>query len=189
MASSKKKDITAAEEVAIETVEKESKPIKKSVKLDDTVLINVKSNTYGTLFFRNPRTGDATEWSHFGDVEQLTMGDLRAMKGTQRAFYENQWIYIMGVEDEGYEDVTADDICKTLMVSQYYKNILDPDNFDQIFAWPENKIKDRVSMMGSGAKMNLMVAANTAIKNGKLDSLKRIKVLEELLGCELDRPE
>ena len=189
MANSKKKDIATAENVAVEAVEKVSKPVKKSVKLDDTVLINVKSNTYGTLFFQNPRTGDSTEWSHFGDVEQLTMGDLRAMKGTQRAFYENQWIYIVDVEDEGYEDVTADDICKALMVSQYYKNVLDPDNFDQIFAWPESKIRERVSMMGSGAKMNLMVAANTAINNGRLDSLKRIKVLEEILGCELDRLE
>jgi hypothetical protein len=95
----------------------------------------------------------------------------------------------MGVEDEGYEDVTPDDICKSLMVSQYYKNVLDPDNFNQIFTWPESKLKERVAMMGSGAKLNLMVAANTAIKEGRLDSLKRIKVLEELLGCELDRPE
>lgn len=189
MANSKKKDIVVTDDVTRELDDKASKPVKKSVKLDDTVLINVKSNTYGTLFFRNPRTGDTTEWSHFGDVEQLTMGDLRAMKGTQRAFYENQWIYIMDVEDEGYEDVTADDIYKALMVSQYYKSILDPDNFDQIFSWPEAKVKERITMMSSGAKMNLMVAANTAIKSGKLDSLKRIKVLEELLGCELDRPE
>ena len=189
MANSKKKDVVVAEDTATESVDKIVRPVKKPVKLDDTVLINVKSNTYGTLFFRNPRTGDATEWSHFGDVAQLTMGDLRAMKGAQRAFYENQWIYIMDVEDAGYEDVTADDVCKALMVSQHYKNVLDPDNFDQIFSWPESKVKERIAMMGSGVKMNLIVAANTAIKNGRLDSLKRIKLLEELLGCELDRPE
>lgn len=188
MANSKKKDTVVEENMAAEAVERKA-AAKKAVKLDDTVLINVKSNTYGTLFFRNPRTGDSTEWGHFGDVEQLTMGDLRAMKGTQRSFYENQWIYIVGVEDEGYEDVTADDICKALMVTQYYKDILDPDNFDQVFSWPEAKIKERVSMMGPGAKMNLMVAANTAIANGKLDSLKKIKIFEDLLGCELDRPE
>lgn len=193
MGNSKKKD-NVNDEVMVEQEATEKKVAtkaepKRQVKLDDTVLINVKSNTFGTLFFKNPRTGDTVTWSHFGDVEQLTMGDLRAMKGTQRAFYENQWIYIVNVEDEGYEDVTADDICKALMVTQYYKNVLDPDNFEQVFTWPESKIRERVAMMGSGAKLNLVVAANTAIMNGKLDSLKRIKLLEDVLGCELDRPE
>ena len=187
MATSKTKDTVAVE--ATEPAESKKSAAKKNVKLDDTVLINVKSNTFGTLFFKNPRTGDSTTWSHFGDVQQVTMGDLRAMKGNQRAFYENQWIYIVDVEDEGYEDVTAEDICKVLMVTQYYKNVLDPDNFSQIFTWPEEKVRERVAMMNAGAKLNLLVAANTAIKNGTLDSLKRIKVLEDILGCELDRPE
>ena len=194
MANSKKKDEVIIEDTeTVNEVTEDRKPskvvAKKPVKLDDQLLVNVKSNTFGTLFYRNPRTGDAIEWSHFGDVQQLTMGDLRAMKGTQRAFYENQWIYIMNIEDAGYEDVTADDICKALMVTQYYKNILDPDNFSQVFSWPEEKIRERVSMMSPGAKMNLVVAANTAITNGALDSLKKIKTLEDVLGCELDRPE
>lgn len=187
MSNSKKKDEAVMTEAS---VAQEVKPVpKKAVKLDDTVLVNVKSNTYGQLFFRNPRTGDATEWSHFGDTQTLTMGDLRAMKGSHRAFYENQWIYILGIEDSGYEDVTPDDIYKTLMVSQYYKNVLDPDNFHQIFSWSEAKIRERVAMMSSGAKLNLVVAANTAVQNGTLDSLKKIKTLEDVLGCELDRPE
>ena len=187
MSNSKKKDDVAVMAAPAEPVVK-SAP-KRAIKLDDTVLVNVKSNTYGQLFFRNPRTGDATEWSHFGDVQTLTMGDLRAMKGSHRAFYENQWIYILGVEDGGYEDVTPDDIYKTLMVGQYYKNVLDPDNFHQIFSWSEPKIRERVAMMSSGAKLNLVVAANTAVQNGTLDSLKKIKTLEDVLGCELDRPE
>lgn len=186
MANAKKKDEAVVESVAVPV----EKPIKKkAVKLDDSVLVNVKSNAYGTLYFKNPRTGDETNWSHFGDTQTVTMGDLRAMKGTQRAFYEKQWIYIVNVEDEEYSDVTPDEVYKALMVSQYYKNIVDPDNFNQIFTMSEAKLRERVEMMSSGAKMNLVVASNTAILNGTLDSLKKIKLLEELLGCELDRPE
>ena len=36
------------------------------VRLDDSVLIRVKSNTYGQLIYVNKRTGDRTEWSRFG---------------------------------------------------------------------------------------------------------------------------
>ena len=161
---------------------------KKSVKLDDSVLISVKSNTFGGLLYVNPRTGDKTEWNGCGDVQTLTMGDLRAMKGTQRAFFENQWIYIVGVDESGYEDVTAEDIYKSLMVTQYYKNVLDPDNYAEIFSWEPHRIQEVVSMMSDGAKMNLVVAANTCIDDGTLDSLRKIQVLEECLGCELKKP-
>lgn len=161
---------------------------KKSVKLDDSVLISVKSNTFGGLLYVNPRTGDKTEWNGCGDVQTLTMGDLRAMKGTQRAFFENQWIYIVGVDEAGYEDVTAEDIYKSLMVTQYYKSVLDPDNYVEMFSWEPYRIKEVVSMMSDGAKMNLVVAANTSIEDGTLDSLRKIQVLEECLGCELTKP-
>ena len=47
---------------------------KKSVKLDDSVLISVKSNTFGGLIYVNPRTGDKTEWNGCGDVQTLFGG-------------------------------------------------------------------------------------------------------------------
>lgn len=186
-----KKTSSTAKKVVAEniTVEQDVAPVsKKPVKLDDSVLISVKSNVFGGLIFVNPRTGDKTEWGGCGDVQTMSMGDLRAMKGTQRAFYENQWIYIVGVDESGYDDVTAEDIYKTLMVTQYYKNIIDPDNYTEIFSWEPERIRETVSMMSNGAKMNLAVAANTCIEDGSLDSLRKIQVLEECLGCELMNP-
>ena len=189
--STAKKTTSPAKKIAEDVVSVETTKapvVKKAVKLDDSVLISVKSNTFGGLLFVNPRTGDKTEWSGCGDVQTLTMGDLRAMKGTQRAFFENQWIFIVGVDESGYDDVTAEDIYKNLMVTQYYKNILDPDNFIEIFSWEPHRIKETISMMSDGAKMNLVVAANTCIEDGTLDSLRKIQVLEECLGCELTKP-
>lgn len=178
-------DSAPIQKVATQEV-KSARP--KIVKLDDSTLIVVKSNVFGELIFVNPRTGDKTKWSYCGDVQPLTMGDLRVMKGTQRAFYENQWIYIVGVEDPGYEDVSPDDIYRTLMVSQYYKNVIDPDNYQEIFSWDADRIRSAVNMMSDGAKMNLAVAANTCIADGSLDSIRKIQVLEDCLGCELVKP-
>lgn len=188
MSNEKKQEAQAPAEVKASSEEK-APAKKKQVKLDDTILVNVKSNTFGKLIYVNPRTGDRTVWDHYGDVQTLSMGDLRAMKGTQRAFYENQWIFIVDIADGDYEDVSADDIYKALLVSQYYKNVIDPSNFAKVFTMDTDKIKERVAMMSKGARLNLIVAAGTAIKNGQLDSLKRIKTLEEVLGCELERPE
>lgn len=186
---SEKKTQAAApvEEETVKAAPKKAAP--KIVKLDDTLLVTVKSNVYGQLTYTNSRTGDTTVWAHFGEPQDISMGDLRAMKGTQRAFFENQWIYIVGVVDEGYEDVTSEDIYKVLQVTQYYKNVLDPARFHEFFRWEEQKIRDHVGMLSKRGKANLVVAANHAIENGTLDSVKKIRLLEELLGCELLRLE
>lgn len=181
----------AAEQKQV-VIEAEKKPMaapkRTPVKLDDSVLISVKSNVYGGLVYINRRTGDKTVWNQCGDVQTLTMGDLRAMKGTQRAFFENQWIYIVGVEDAGYEDVVPEDIYRSLMVTQYYKNVLDPDNYAEIFAWNESRIREAIAGMSDAGRTNLIVAANTCIADGTLDSLRTIQLLEKCLGCELDKP-
>ena len=96
------------------------------VRLDDSVLIRVKSNTYGQLIYVNKRTGDRTEWSRFGEEQSVTMGDLRAMKGTQLPFFSDQMIVVTGCDDERYPDLTPAEIYDALLVSRYYKNIVDP---------------------------------------------------------------
>lgn len=155
------------------------------VRLDDSVLIRVKSNTYGQLIYVNKRTGDRTEWSRFGEEQSVTMGDLRAMKGTQLPFFSDQMIVVTGCDDERYPDLTPAEIYDALLVSRYYKNIVDPDNFGKIFSASEDEIRQWVSQMSSNARMNLIVALNAAIRNGTLDSLRKIKLFEDLLGCEL----
>lgn len=174
----------------VEAVEVREAPVVKpaELKLTDSVLINVKSNVFGELQYINPRTGDMTKWSDCGDVQALSVADIRAMKGTQRAFFENQWVYLDSIEDPGYEDVSSEDIYKALLLSQYYRNMVNPDNYTEIFSWDTSRMKQAVMSMPSASKLNLTVAANTCIANGTLDSLKKIKALEECLGCTLDRP-
>ena len=88
------------------------------VRLDDSVLIRVKSNTYGQLIYVNKRTGDRTEWSRYGEEQSVTMGDLRAMKGTQLPFFSDQMIVVTGCDDERYPDLTPAEIYDALLVSR-----------------------------------------------------------------------
>lgn len=188
--TTKKATASAPKTAPAAEVQKEPVAAPKSTvpKLDDSTLVIVKSNVFGELLYINPRTGDRFIWKDCGDVQDLSVGDIRAMKGTQRVFFENQWVVLAGIDEAGYEDVSVEDIYKSLMLSQYYKNIVDPDNYTEIFSWSLDKMKAVVNTMSSASKMNLVVAANTCIANGTLDSLKKIRTLEECLGCELDKP-
>lgn len=177
-------DTIITENVSVVNTNKEE--IKnKRVMFDDSAIILVKSNTFGHLIYINPRTGDRTDWMHFGDEQPITMGDLRAMRGTQNAFFSDNMIIVTGVNDDRYPDAGPSDVYDALMVSKYYKYLVDPDNFNSLFSMNENEIRERVHSMSQNARMNLVIALNTSIENGSLDSVKKIRLFEELLGCEL----
>lgn len=160
-----------------------------AVRLDDTALINVKSNVFGELIFVDPVTKAKVRWVQCGEVLQLPLAMLRNMKNGAVKFFTNQLVIITGFADENAEKYEVADIYKALYISQYYKDILDPTNYDDICGWTPAVIKQKVPMLSKGAKGKLVVALNTYIEKGVLDSLKAIKTFEEVLGCDLARPE
>ena len=164
-----------------------SKTTEGQVKLDDSVQVNVKSNVFGKLTYIDKKTQDEVVWNHCGESNPMTIGMLRSMKATQVSFFKNQWIIITGFVDE--TEYTTADIYKVLMIGQYYQDLIEPSDYETICSWSPEEIKSKVSMMSSEAKANLAVALNTYIEKGILDSLKRIKAFEEVLGCELKLPE
>lgn len=152
----------------------------------DSVFIKVKSGFHGKLYYKNLTTGETTIWEHAGDIQVMSMRDLRTMKAQQVAFFKNQWIIILGVADG--EDCTATpaDICRSLIVTQYYENFIDPNKFDAACNWNENEIAERVALMSSGAKENFIIALKGFIQNGQLDSIKKIRAFEKVLDCKFD---
>ena len=165
---------------------KETKSTKKSVAtISDDVLVKVKSGFHGKLYYKNSVSGEATNWEHQGDIQVMSMRDLRAMKARQVAFFKNQWVIILGVAEGESCTATAQDICKSLVVSQYYENFIDPTNFDSVISWNEAEIAERVSLMSDGAKENLIVALNQYIEDGRLDSIRKKRAFEKALDCEL----
>lgn len=160
-----------------------------AVRIDDTSLINVKSNVFGELIFVDPVTKAKVRWVQCGEVLQLPLAMLRNMKNGAIKFFTNQLVIITGFADENAEKYEVADIYKALYISQYYKDILDPTDYGDICSWSPAVIKQKVPMLSKGAKGKLVVALNTYIEKGILDSLKAIKTFEEVLGCDLARPE
>lgn len=161
---------------------------REQLRLDDSVLIRVKSNTFGKLVYINKRTGERTVWPHFGEEQSVTMADLRAMKGSQNDFFADNMIVITGCDDDRYADITPEEIYETLLVSKYYKNFLDPDKFGTLYSMSEDVIRERVGQLSRNGRLNLIVALNKAIEDGALDSMKKIRLFEELLNCDLAEP-
>lgn len=158
-----------------------------NTRIEDTVLIRVKSNVVGGLTYKNTRTGETTRWNKCGEIQVLTMGDLREMKAMQSSFFINQWIVILGIEEGFNCNATMADIYRSLGIIKYYENLVEPSDFESICKWSEEQIKEKTANMTEDAKSNLAIAINEYIKNGTLDSVKKIKAFEDALGCELVR--
>lgn len=160
---------------------------KSAVKITDDMICNVASACFGGLIYVDPRTREKIEWEDYGVTQQIPFEMLRTMKMNYVKFFKNNWVVIKGVEDE--PDITPADVYRALHVEQFYRNIIDPDNFESVCAWKESEIEERVKLLTPGARQNLTVALNTFIENGTLDSVRKIKAFEKALGCELSLPE
>lgn len=160
----------------------------KKSKIEDGTLVKVKSTYPGALKFCNLKNGDSTRWEDAGDVQDMTMSDLRAMKATQVAFFKNRWILILGVTDGEDSSISAADICHALGVTKFYENYIEPTDVATVCSWTVKQIPERVAMLSSGAQENLVLTLNECIKDETLDSLKKIHAFEKALGCKLYNP-
>ena len=154
-------------------------------KISDDMLVKVKSTFFGQLFFKNKKSGEVTEWEYPGDVQTMTMRDLRSMKAEQASFFKNGWLLVLGFADGEDCGANCADIYKNLMITQYYENYIEPTDMRAVCSWNINEIPEKIAMLSPEARENLLVAINTYIKNGSLDSIKKIKAFEKALGHEL----
>lgn len=168
-----------------ETKEAVNPKRKKPTAIPEGTLIKVKSGFHGKLYYKNLVTQERVVWENFGETQVMTLRELRAMRTTQPAFFKNQWLIIVGVADGEDCEATPYEICKCLVVTEYYKDFIDPDDFDLVCEWDENEIKCRIEMMAPGVRENLIIALNEYISSGRLDSIKKIKAFEKALDCEL----
>ena len=150
--------------------------------LDNNVILNVQSTTFGKLVYVNTQTGDKVVWEHENEIQQVTAGNLREMKSRQPGFFKNYWIRIIGIEDidETYQDRTIEEIYKALTLQQYYENSM--MDIEDLILNHTDEIPTYLNKMGKSFKTSLIIRCNDMIESGKLDAFSKIKKMEEILG-------
>lgn len=153
--------------------------------LDNNVILNVQSTTFGKLVYVNTQTGDKVVWEHENEIQQVTAGNLREMKSRQPGFFKNYWIRIIGIEDidETYQDRTIEEIYKALTLQQYYENSM--MDIEDLILNHTDEIPTYLNKIGKSFKTSLIIRCNDMIESGKLDAFSKIKKMEEILGTEL----
>lgn len=161
---------------------------KEKLVLSDSDELLVKSNVFGELIYINHKTGDETTWENQGEIQPMTVKDLKDMKAKQLMFFKENWISVIGSDYVDMETYSIFDIYESLQVAKYYKDSVMPTDIEDVFSWDIEKMKKYIKLMPATIRETIAVRANDKIKNGSLDSISKVKALEEILGCELASP-
>lgn len=163
---------TVLEEV-VEEVKVQPKRAIKKARIDNNELIPVRS-TQNSLIYISKRTGEQIEWSSFGEVQDISYGELNTMKSNQKRFFTEGWII---VEDE--------EAIEQLGLTKQYQDLLDINDMDEFFNMEIEDMEESLEKMPRGYKKSLAVEARKRIEEGGLDSRSVIKLLEEKLDVDL----
>lgn len=154
--------------------------VAQKIDMPSNLLVPVKSGIHGVLTYSSKKTfGYTVDWDDYGSVEFIEYGELLSMRNTQRAFFENNWIFI-----DDTDEYAASDIYKALAVEKYYNSVIVGEDLERLFLMEPDDIEKTVSKLSSGVKQNIASIAKERIETGEFDSNNRIKALEKALDLE-----
>lgn len=168
---------TKKEVITEESVEQEvKKPVAKTPRKyapDD--LIPCRSVTYGELLLSAPKSKLMYVWANYNDVTEVEFQDLQALKSTRSNYLFRPRIVI---EDEELVEQWSKDF------KDMYSKIIHVD-VEEIFDLPLGKFKTALKNAPKGVQQAVKNIAGEKIMNGSLDSLAKIKAIDDILGTDL----
>ena len=168
---------TKKEIITEEVVETEVKKptVKAPRKYTPDERIMCRSITYGELLVVGPKTKLLYSWSNYGDTTPVEYQDLQALRSIRSAHLLRPRFI---VEDEELVAQWGKDF------ENLYDKIIDVD-VEKILDLPLGKFKTALKNAPNGVQQAIKNIAGEKILDGSLDSLAKIKAIDEILGTDL----
>lgn len=164
-----KKEVNSEE---IEVV-KETKKAPRKYAPDD--MITCRSVTFGELLMTGKKSGLLYSWANHGDTTEVEYQDLQALKSTRSSYlFRPRFV----VEDEELIAQWGKDFEKL------YDSIINVD-VEALFKLTPAQLKAKLKSAPRGVQQAVKNIAGEKILNGSLDSLAKIKAIDEVLGTDL----
>ena len=174
-AAKKEAPVTSVE---VETTEVKE-PVKKKAKpkrvFSETDGILCRSVTSGKLIMVGKKTGMKYEWGDYGREYEVEYRDLVIAVRTRSSFVFSPLFII--------DD--ADFLEEFPIVKKFYDDSYNIDELDAIIDLPVDEMKQAIAALPPGATYNLKSLAAKAVVDKRLDSLEKIRLLDDLFGINL----
>lgn len=190
MAVSKKAAAATAEKVENKEVQEATKPVEakapatkeatpkaaaKKVVRNAHDMIPCRSVTVGELTCESKKSkGIYYRWLNYDDIEEVEYQDLVALRSSRSKFLYNPQFIIMD-----------DELAAEWGLTEVYSAFLGFDSPDELFSLPANQLAKKLKSAPQGLKESIKDVAGQYMREGRLDSLKVIDVLDKELGTDL----
>jgi len=176
-------DITVETDEVVETVEEEIEEVvevadvkREPKKFEATDGIPCRSITSGGLYMSGIKSHIMYEWSDNGDVTEVEYQDIVAAIRSNVSYISKPYFII---EDE-------DIIAQFPQLNKIYASMYSfKDLKDVLTELPAKSMKTTILSLPEGAKESIKNIASQMISNGTLDSVQKIKILDEIFDTEL----
>lgn len=171
-------NVVVEEEIVVEE-EKVAKKVvakKEPRKFEQTDPILCRSVTPGWMAAYG-KSGMQYVFSNYGDECEIEYGDLYALKN-RRSRYLYDPLFI--IEDE---ELLENPRWKDL--AEFYSDkVYGMDDINYILSVPNNKFKSTLQQLSKGLLKALNVEVAKRIENGSFDSIKKVKIIDEVCGTD-----
>ncbi len=161
----------------VEPVIKEVTPAvveKKKFAVDESILC--RSITSGGLYMEGPKSGLLYSWVDYGDECDVEYRDLVALvRGKSQFVFAPLFI----IDDEDF-------INEFSQLKQFYDDSYTVKDLEGVLDLPCDSMIATIKTLPKGAIASLKTIASTQVSNGRLDSMKKIKALDDIFGTELN---
>jgi hypothetical protein len=162
---------TVKDEKVAETKTVKETKVKEQRSLNEMVC--VKNNTHGKLVYVSKRfAGQEYEWEKFGDENWLELQELISMRNSYPTYFRECWVML------------SDEDLEYLNVKKYYENIIDMEDFDDIFKLSPAKLKEKLEHLPKSMKDSVSKRSRQLIASGELDSIKTINTIKDVLKVD-----
>lgn len=147
---------------------------KKTFSDDDMIVC--RSLTQGGLYMQGVRTKEIYEWPAYGEEVKVKYVDLATAVKTRSEFVFTPYFII---DDEDF-------INEFPQLVKFYNERFTVKDLREILDLDVYEMVDTIKTLPAGAKESLKAIASQAIKDGAIDSVRKIRTLDELFGTDFN---
>ena len=169
VSETKQEEVTETKEI-----KKTVKEVKKPREFKDTDPVKCVSIVAGELGMIGIKSRINYRWAGRGDVTEVEYQDLvAAIRSSKKHIYKPYFI----ITDDEF-------LAQFPLVEKVYSSMFSFKDLNEVLLLPANQMKQAILSLPEGARESIKNIASSAIKNGSLDSVARIKVLDEIFDTK-----
>lgn len=168
------KEIEVVEEVASAPVKE---VVKERRKFAPTDLIQCTNIFSGSVMMIGKKSGIVYSWEELGQTEDVEYQDVMAeiLKKSSSYIYEP----ILIIEDKELLEQRSD-------LKAFYNKMYSPSELKNVLKMSSAEVmRSTIMNLPKGVKESIKNLAATMIQEGSLDSVKKIKIIDEIFGTKL----